>query len=67
MIPSERIEAEQFHSFTNSGYSRPARVTCSRNDGTKLDVYVKFMGGLRNRNWSVFRTVLLFAGSRAWP
>jgi hypothetical protein len=47
--PVEHLEAEQFHSFTESGYSRPARVTCLRKDGSRVDTYVKFAGGVRNR------------------
>jgi hypothetical protein len=49
----EHVEAEHFHSFSESGYSRPARVTCSRKDGSKVDVYVKFMGGVRNRGFGL--------------
>jgi HipA-like kinase len=49
----EHVEAELFHSFTESGYSRPARLTCSRIDGSKVDVYVKFMGGIRNREFGL--------------
>jgi hypothetical protein len=54
----EYIEAEQFHSFTASGYSRPARMTCSRKDGTKVDAYVKFMGGLRGREFGLSAELL---------
>jgi hypothetical protein len=53
MSTVERLEAERFHSFTDSGYSRPARVTCARHDGTKVDVYVKFVGGVRNREFGL--------------
>ncbi|MBI2927518.1 MAG: hypothetical protein HYY24_17620 [Verrucomicrobia bacterium] len=54
----EHLEAERFHSFTESGYSRPARVTCSRNDGTKVEVYVKFVGGIRNREFGLSAELL---------
>jgi len=54
----ERLEAERFHSFTESGYSRPARVTCSRSDGSKVDAYVKFMGGIRNREFGLSAELL---------
>jgi hypothetical protein len=54
----EHIEAEQFHSFTQSGYSRPARVTCARKDGSKVDVYVKFMGGVRHREFGLAAELL---------
>ena len=49
----EYVEAEQFHAFTKSGYSRPARITCARKDATKVDVYVKFIGGVRNRGFGL--------------
>lgn len=60
----EYIEAEQFHGFTTSGYSRPARVTCGRQDGTKIDVFVKFAGGLRGREFGLSAELLcsLLAG-----
>lgn len=54
----EHVEAELFHSFTESGYSRPARVTCSRKDGSKVDVYVKFLGGIRNREFGLAAELL---------
>ncbi len=54
----ELIEAKQFHSFTQSGYSRPARVTCSRVDGSKVHVYVKFGGAVRNREFGLTAEVV---------
>ena len=54
----EQLEAEQFYSFTSSGYSRPARVTCSRANGSKIDAYVKFMGGIRNRGFGLAAELL---------
>jgi hypothetical protein len=56
----EHIEAEQFHAFTESGYSRPARVTCSRKHGAKVDVYVKFVGGIRNRELGLAAELLCY-------
>jgi hypothetical protein len=54
----EQIEAEFFHSFTESGNSRPARITCSRPDGNNVDVFVKFLGGVRNREFSLCAELL---------
>lgn len=54
----ENLEAEFFHAFTKSGNSRPARVTCSRSNGTKADVFLKFHGGVRNREFSLFTELL---------
>jgi hypothetical protein len=49
----EQLEAEQFYAFTKTGYSRPARVGCARADGSKVDVYVKFFGGVERREFSL--------------
>ncbi|MBI5384316.1 MAG: hypothetical protein HZA90_06470 [Verrucomicrobia bacterium] len=62
----EHIEAEQFHSFTATGYSRPARVTCSRQDGTKVDVFVKFAGGVRHREFGLSSELLCNLLARAF-
>lgn len=49
----QHVEAEQFHSFTSSGYSRPARITCSRENGGKVEAYVKLVGAIRNRTFGL--------------
>jgi hypothetical protein len=54
----EIIEAEQFFSFTQNGYSRPARLGCSREDGSKVDVYVKFKGGVEAREFGLLSELL---------
>ena len=54
----EIIEAEQFFSFTQNGYSRPARLGCSRADGSKVDVYVKFRGGVEAREFGLVSELL---------
>jgi hypothetical protein len=53
MKKNEIIEAEQFFSFTQNGYSRPARLGCSRADGSNVDVYVKFIGGVEAREFGL--------------
>jgi hypothetical protein len=60
----EQVEAEQFYGFTANGLSRPARVGCSRSDGSKLDVYVKFVGGVERREFGLVAELLcsLLAG-----
>jgi hypothetical protein len=59
----EQLEAEQFFGFTANGYSRPARVRCARADGTKVEVYVKFIGGVQEREFGLVSELLcsLFA------
>jgi len=54
----ELIEAEQFYSFTQNGYSRPARLGCVREDGSKVDVYVKFRGGVEAREFGLVAELL---------
>lgn len=54
----EHVEAEQFYQFSESGYSRPARVGCARKDGSKLDVYVKFKGSLQDREFGLMAELL---------
>jgi hypothetical protein len=49
----EIIEAEQFFGFTESGYSRPARLGCSRADGSMVNVYIKFRGGVEAREFGL--------------
>jgi hypothetical protein len=49
----EIVEAEQFYSFTQNGYSRPARIGCARADGSKVDAYVKFIGGVETREFGL--------------
>src|SRR6185312_540198 len=58
MSPIERLEAEQFYGFTESGLSRPARVRCARGDGSKIDVYLKFKGSVQEREFSLFTELL---------
>jgi hypothetical protein len=54
----ETIEAEQFYAFTQNGYSRPARLGCARADGSKVDVYVKFRGGVEAREFGLVAELL---------
>lgn len=62
----ELLEAEQFYDFTKNGYSRPARVRCARADGSKLDVYVKFFGGVERREFGLVAELIcsLIASNR---
>lgn len=54
----EVVEAEQFYSFTKNGYSRPARLGCARADGSKVEVYVKFRGGVEAREFGLVAELL---------
>jgi hypothetical protein len=54
----EQLEAEQFFGFTANGYSRPARVGCTRPDGTKVEAYVKFIGGVQQREFGLVSELL---------
>lgn len=46
----EQLEAEEFHGFQTSGNTRPARMTCRRADGSRVDVFGKFSGGVRDHH-----------------
>lgn len=46
----EQLEAEEFHGFQTSGNTRPARLTCRRTDGSRVDVFGKFSGSVRDNN-----------------
>jgi hypothetical protein len=54
----ETLQAEEFHGFQTSGNSRPARTTCRRTDGTRVDVFTKFIGGVRNRGFGLCAELL---------
>jgi len=54
----EQLEAEQFFGFTANGYSRPARVRCARTDGSKAEVYLKFIGGVQEREFGLVSELL---------
>lgn len=54
----EIIEAERFFAFTQNGYSRPARLGCSRTNGSKVDVYIKFRGGVEAREFGLMSELL---------
>lgn len=54
----ETLKAEEFHGFQTSGNSRPARATCRRADGTRVDVFIKFRGGVRNGSFGLCAELL---------
>jgi hypothetical protein len=54
----EVLQAEEFHGFQASGNSRPARVSCRQADGTRVDVFVKFRGGVRNGSFGLCAELL---------
>jgi hypothetical protein len=49
----EQLEANQFYAFTENGYSRPARVQCCRANGSTIDAYLKFVGGVEGRGYGL--------------
>ncbi len=54
----EQIEAEIFQGFQTKGYSKPARLTCRRGDGQRIDVFVKFAGGVRSHYFGLCAELL---------
>ena len=54
----ERLDAEVFHGFQTRGNTRPARLTCRRADGTRVDVCGKFAGSVRNHHFGLCAELL---------
>jgi len=54
----EQIEAELFHDFQTKGYSRPARLTCRRENGQQIEVFIKFAGGVRDHYFGLCAEML---------
>jgi hypothetical protein len=54
----ERLHAEVFHGFQTRGNTRPARLTCRRADGTQVEVFGKFAGGVRNHYFGLCAELL---------
>jgi hypothetical protein len=61
----EIVQAEEFHGFQTSGNSRPARLTCRRTNGSRLDVFAKFRGGVRNGTFGLCVELLCADFARA--